>query len=428
MRYRGGVPYRSDEARSRIEHVAATGNLRGLPELLPFLPPHAHPLGDQAAAAVDKLLRAASPRDLARLDGWFRSERARFPEAPDFHNLVIGGHAWDPHRHRGVTALATFHWDGRVRDSAVASIAELDDAYTIPVLLVRLNDWVDAVHDRAHAALATRVETTFAEAWASALPLLDRLDTAARRSAVIAHLRKRVDAMLVSPPARAALLAAAANAHDVMVRRAAFMRARLVEDPDVRALVVRAAGGGDPVTATWACKALFGTAAQPGPADVAMSLSLFKTQRSGALRAMSLEAAIRTGGAEASPTLREAIHDDLSVVREVARFALTKLEQWKPADFAAAYKARLASSAARATAGSAEGLAEVASTDELDVLRSLVEHENARFRAAGWVGIGRVDPSPKISDFERALADPSREVRRAVRPYARRLMGKGVAL
>ncbi len=130
---------------------------------------------------------------------------------------------------------------------------------------------------------------------------------------------------------------------------------------------------------------------------------------------------------EVASTLREAIHDDARAVRELARFALTKREGFTALDFVSLYKRRLAASTG-STPGRAEGLAEVATANDLDVLRRLVEHENGRIRAAGWVGIGRADPAPQISDVETALCDRSRVVRSAVLPHARRLMRKGVTL
>jgi len=39
--------------------------------------------------AVDRLLRAASPLELASLDVWFRSASWTHPVAPDFQNIVV---------------------------------------------------------------------------------------------------------------------------------------------------------------------------------------------------------------------------------------------------------------------------------------------------------------------------------------------------
>src|SRR5580693_10062456 len=119
------APYRTHETRAIIQHLGAAANLRGVPELLPYLPPHTHDLGEDAANALDTIMRTATPLALASFDAWFRSDRAiYFPSAlpPDFRNIVIGSPSWDPEKYRAVVALATFHENGRTRETALEMI------------------------------------------------------------------------------------------------------------------------------------------------------------------------------------------------------------------------------------------------------------------------------------------------------------------
>ena len=123
------------------------------------------------------------------------------------------------------------------------------------------------------------------------------------------------------------------------------------------------------------------------------------------------------------PVLERSLLDPASSVRALARHELRRLTG-RGTDFAAHYRSMLRSRSGRDRATALEGLAEVATPEDVPAFREFVRHPSRRMRAAAVVGLGRCDPSGHLRELAAALADPSRKVRRAALPYARMYLGR----
>jgi hypothetical protein len=102
-----------------------------------------------------------------------------------------------------MAALATSAKNGYVRESAVKVLAGIRTGTELPFLLLRLNDWVHAVQQRAATAVRGRIEADYAVHFARQLELLYKLEGARRNSLV--EILSSVRALLSSPAGRPAL-------------------------------------------------------------------------------------------------------------------------------------------------------------------------------------------------------------------------------
>src|SRR5262245_19583980 len=126
-------PYRTipdrtaDDPERQILRIRAAGDVAGLVELLPFLPPEAHRLGPQAALAATAVLEQTRPERVAWFEQLRRTAWPSVDAAPAWTAMrplpLLGLTARWPRAWRGVVALASLHGSGFVREDAVRTLA-----------------------------------------------------------------------------------------------------------------------------------------------------------------------------------------------------------------------------------------------------------------------------------------------------------------
>lgn len=153
----------------------------------------------ESCEPLRKILANASGHGLLRLDS---ACRGRIPavwrkEWTDFDPVGFcadgtgaDGKVWG-------YALASFHANGYLREKAVAGLASIESGEEIPFLLIRLDDWVDEVRERAESAIAARLDSPRLEAanrFMRSVPILRRLRAAERRShaALLDRIGRRI--------------------------------------------------------------------------------------------------------------------------------------------------------------------------------------------------------------------------------------------
>jgi HEAT repeat protein len=416
-----GRPPEEEEQRARVALIADDGDVRSLVELLPFLPPEAHRLGPEAARAAASVLGRCSPLQLAWFDQWYRGGwLPKGSPAPTWKDVRLGTLSW-ARQFRGVVALASFHGNGFVRELAVRLLSDFDDGFELPYLLIRTNDWVPKVRIAAATAALQRVGPSYTEHWLRCLGLLDRLRMAGRRERDCALYVHRVEALLLHADARTHLESALSTG-DLAVRRAALRLAFLLPGGERRRLLTIATRDADPLVASEAAKDLLANAPTDGSSSVVAELL---HHRFGRIRGRALAAALEQQVPSASDWLERAIFDNARCVREVGRHELSKLENGHR-DFAAMYRKRMSESLGRDRTVALEGLAEVGTRDDVDLLLRFLHDPNARVRAAAIAGIGRCAGEAHHDALEAALRDRSSMVRRAVTPFANLCLGRAV--
>ncbi len=388
------------------------GSMRDVEALLPFLPPRSHERGAEAVRAVEGILARSTPADLEHFEATHRRLTWSDPWRA-WTDLHV-----DAALPRSLLAIASFHSDGFVRERSVALLALQTDGFELPFLLIRCNDWVERVHEVALAAAAARVQSDYAAHWLRCAALLDPERDIRRRQDALAGVRARVLRLLAEPPHHGVVEAAAVSG-DAAAARMALELARALPDVRAQPLLLAATRNANGGVARVAARTLLGRSPRELLAPFAEA-AMADARRP--LRVVGVEAWAKLPPSVAEPRLRAALLDSARVVREQARYELPRCTG-VPFDAKAFYRAALAEAGRPAL----EGLAEVGDASDLPLFRHLLEAPRAAVRAAAVMGIGRNFESEDHPRIGAALRDRSQLVRRAARPYARRLWGRGQA-
>lgn len=174
------------------------------------------------------------------LDRWLKLERE-----PD---------AWLAFRERCVDS------NGRRREAALRQLAQLPAEFhgrALPLVLVRLNDWVPQVRRAAIDALSLLLRDDLEPAWIEALPAVVRLMTGSRWTGDGSVVRDDIEQFLLSVPSRRIALLASASSLGPAVRRwlvwQSWHHGTAEERKDA---LVQALAGSDVRMALQACAAL----------------------------------------------------------------------------------------------------------------------------------------------------------------------------
>lgn len=403
---------------THIEQLGAHGKLRGVVELLPFLPPTTvAAYGARAAMALTAIVSRASerPNEVAEFDQWFRESTYAVPYWPIWDHLRAKPLAPWLAQFPAILAIATCSPSGYVREQAVVQLAQTAvDGSELPFLLLRLNDWVAPVRFVAARAIQARIVPTYARAWVQNLGLLARIRAGGRSDH--SWIARPIEALLQAETSRSAL-EAGLSAAATDVRRASVRIAAQAVAEDLLRIALRDT---DPVTSRMAsaalCKVLKGRPLQ----------DVLDVMRKGnaAARVLALETTCDHFPHRAEQELRAGLLDAATQVREVARFRWSK-ENLGALDFAAFYRAEMNATAGDSFVTALRGLAEVGALDDAPVFRAFAKDPRARVREAAILGLGRVDGSRHIDLIEQALHDSNLRVVKAAHRYARVCLGKG---
>ena len=121
------------------------------------------------AAEIAACLRHLNAKELFALN--LRARKALAPQSPDavrpMTERVPPTVAWV------VAAVLSFHKDGFVRERAVAQLSTYEPRDVLGFLLLRLNDWVGPIRERARAAISDMLKPRHARAFVDMLQMLE---------------------------------------------------------------------------------------------------------------------------------------------------------------------------------------------------------------------------------------------------------------
>jgi HEAT repeat protein len=361
----------------------------------------------RAAGGLDALLRVASPRAVVYLEGVYRGRRRSLAPVlgTDVDTLLadVGRHA------AAVAALLTFDRSGYLREAGVRRLAGSDELFVLPFLLLRLNDPVEQVRDRATAAIGQRLGAGHASLLVQLLPLIEGLSVRRRAGRIV---RAIGDLLVSGDPAGRAALWAGARGDDVAVRASCL---RLLAAVDPAGAVEHAIRTGDPVLRHWA--AGVATAAGFDPAAQRRLLPLLESDPNPGIRWRALRARTRHPGAQ--PHLCRGLLDPDARVRYLARVGLRALGHTGSAEL---YRDTLANADAGpdALVGALAGLADMGTRADAARLSAFLDHPSARVRGEAWRALATLDPDAFHGRADQLRADPSGKVRRHLRVYQAR--------
>ena len=303
-------------------------------------------------------------------------------------------------------AVVSFHARGQVRESAVRALDKTQTGNELPFLIVRLNDWVDVVAERARDAVSRRMDQAWAREWARNLPLVQRLSSAKRRDHsefvghVYAALRKLpngevLDEMLSSEDQNARRLAfrLAREGATGVERVALVRRAFREEDAVIRFEALRnACESFDDETLAPIVDAAVGDAFMP-------------------IRRRAIEASIGRYPERAASLARYALLDGNPAVREVGRRAIAQREP--TTNVAQFYREQLGAGSVSELVPAIAGLGETGQASDAELVAPFAADTRPKVRREAIRSLGRLDALANASTITLALTDSSAKVVRA---------------
>lgn len=408
-----------DNLAPRLAQVGASGEPAALGLLLPYLQASPPSLAFAARDAAGQLLDAVPHEEFGWLEQELRlrsrrGEYYRLDDAPDWSGLTpeaLRRLRQEP----GGTALvrvASFHANGFVREAAVYALDRDESGGELRYLLLRLNDWVQAIHHAARNAIERRLTPEYVPHFLGNIALCRRLGEQRRNP--LRPLYEAIEQLLRSPAAAPARLHAE-QSPDRHVRRAAFLlsaESPVTDDASLRALLLRALASDDLWLRIWATRTartrLYGPALRE-------ALGQARGDRSVPVRREAL-----LGFVEEFPELRKSLLDPSASLREMVHYYLRKKANL---DLAAIYRQELEPPEAspEAVPGSATklatalaGLGETGAAADADLVELFTIDDRPRVQRAALTALARLAPESSRPTLAAALGSPYPSVCRAV--------------
>jgi HEAT repeat protein len=353
----------------------------------------------RAAGRIDALLRVASPRAVVFLEGGYRGRRRSL--APML-GADVGALSADFGRHAAaVAALLSFDRSGYLREAGVRWLADCDELFVLPFLLLRLNDPVDPVRESATAAVARRLGVGHATLLVQLLPLIEGLGARRRAGPMVGTIG---ELLLSGDQAGRDALWAGARGEDPTVRASCL---HLLATVDPAGAVTHAVDTGDPVLRHWAARVA--TAAGLDATVQRRLLPLLETDPNPRIRWRALRA--RTRHPDSEPSLRRALLDPDARVRYLARASLRTLGHTGSAEL---YRATLTDpdTSPATLVGALAGLADMGTRADAARLFAYLNHPHVRVRGESWRALATLNPDTFNARIDQLRADPSSKVRR----------------
>lgn len=404
---RPSVSWLIAESESRLLAVLAELEATGSPLVGALLSPgligRSRAVVERGLAVQTALLERASPQDVIGLvesaqrdlvERAFDEHRRWFSLTPAaLRDLAAASPA-----SLGLLVLASSHHSGWVREAAVRALNGTQALLTFPVLVERLNDWVDAVRKAARNALRAYLDAKHAPTLIAHLDALVALERRSRDH----HLPflDQVAMVLKDEEARPALIAGIGDSRKTVRRRCWTMLAQV--DPNGVARVRSGLCGNDPWIAARAAEEVRDAG---DAAHVSALLSDMASSQFPGVRRLAIEIIVRRDGA--SMDLTPWLVDRAASVREWARFYLSRHD----AGFNVLGHYRQLCEASNPPFGAVAGLAEMAVEADLDRLMVFVHDKRARIRLLALRAMARLAADEIVDPFITALDDRNAAVR-----------------
>jgi hypothetical protein len=375
-------------------------------DLLPIVFAANNRLAQEAARAIHHLVGQISPQDLTRFSDSTRSEWYRtgpwrsswFEIKPDDLSKLA------EFRTESVSllGLASLHNSGYVRERAVELLASRESGAELRFLLLRLNDWVSNVRDRAHEAVSARLIPENAPLFAQNLSLVIGLQrtSRARHEEVINGVKR-----ILAAPQNRVVLHDIIGASDRAERRFGYQLLLKHTDGGTSEVILSAMEDRDAVIRQWAlqeCSQLLETS------HIGAILALGLRDSVARVRSLALSLAHRQLPELAVEFARTALVDTSGTVREQARFIL---KATTPDGFADRYRQILSGApSSRVMIGAILGLGETGTAGDSGILRTFLAYSQPRIRRAALGALNKLAGSDSIDVFLRAVHDPSPQV------------------
>ncbi len=274
---------------------------------------------DEAEAALHAWYREASGREIMDVAAAARTsfKNGVWPGYVPLNEPLAPSRLVEAsHKHRdAVAAILSMHRSGYVRELALAHLEHAKAPRVVPFLLLRADDIVPALRERAEKAIEVRLRPDLADTFARCLGIVEMLRGRSRGGG--GPLVRHVQDFLAQPECREGL-ALACSDEDAVVRRAAFAL-RLRGEPAVHVLA-SALADRDTHIRHWAARTAISRVTTDE--DKRALVPLLAASRSAWTRSLALRA--REHFDRSDDFLEEALLDHHEAVRYLAMTLLRK--------------------------------------------------------------------------------------------------------
>ena len=392
----------------RTEHDLAVLNelnAAAEPRMIPLLLEATFGNSDEVSRAAAGIIDAAFARTPVRALSHLEEEcrRISWYSSPGWHSLrpveLSGFHGAGPAR-VGVAGVASFHHNGYVREAAVAWLGTLD-ARALPFLVLRLNDWVPQVAERALAAVQAGLVDVHADALIDCLPLLPALERSTRRDHAV--VIEGVYTVLRDPAQREAL-ARGRRSPDRLIRRLCF---RLARESAGAAIVDLFRESHEDPDAALRLAAITDTVGRAGVHELETVMVAASTDAFPPVRRVALDAvATHLDATLARPLLERGLLDRSRSVRDVCRYHLARLHV--PVDVIGYYLDALRRPLRPRTLATAlAGLRETGKPEHVSTALGFLGHDRPVVRRAALRTIAALDTTRHLDRLVAMLDDAS---------------------
>ena len=388
-------------AASILTELGTTGEVGLLPELIVFALHSNRTVRTAAHRALTSLLSGVPSDRWPELDVWMREALTHWGRWDEAWSKLSANAvpALADGNSIGPLAVAAMHANGRVREAAIHVLATRVDGAELPILLVRLNDWVAPIRDLARRCVAARMRVEYAAHLLSHLSLVLRVERSQRGE----HewLLEAV-ARLLNGPESAGVLQAGLDSRDRTIRRACLRFAAVGNASGAAVALELALCDSDPMCRLWAAKQLRERA---DGASVSTLHAKLCHDPFMPVRREVLAALVKREPEAARDALRQALLDRHSSMRELARYHLR--DHLDTAEF---YRVALVGATGATLGAAIRGLGESGAASDAAVVERFVESPEIRIRRAAIAAIGHLAPKVHGGVLLRGLADASPSV------------------
>lgn len=372
---------------SRLRTIGDSGEAYAIPDLLSYAFAPNRDVRAEARSAIRRLFERLPLDQLPALDEALRTAWAHVEDwyglkptvkklkGRDIDDLILLG-------------LMSAHRSGYVRAEVIHSLGRDASGTTIPFLLLRLVDWVEAVRRAADLELIDKLQPQYGNMFVRCLGLLERLSEHTRFRPAYREWVKE----LLKRPACAEQVTAGLDSNQRVVRRACYLIAASNPALNVKSVLGRALVESDVAIRRWG----FASGPTLSPGD-----EIDWTRRAAhdaypPIRQEAFDSLARTE--VSSGEMSKFLFDRCTGIRRACqalcmeRFGIAPVE---------VYREALAGGNSKRTEIAVRGLAETGSCDEGRRLLELLNHRSSRVRSAAVHGLGVL----KVEQIEKKLLE-----------------------
>jgi HEAT repeat protein len=360
--------------------------------VLPLLDVISHPDPEFRTTVVATVNDLASFIPVEILPGY--EDRLRWADCEEnsWRNLTVAWVAKQEWPER-VTALFSMHPNGYIREEALRKLApSVESTDSLPFLLLRLNDWVPSIRERAKELVSKMLSKQNTRDWMPVLGLATQLQSRSR----VDHrwLEDAIASMFLRPASRSSLFEAARSKSRMIASWAVDIASKLPES-DYHEFMRIAFENQHPAVRLQAAKAIRDSSAFAGREQLLASMAV---DRFPPIRKEALYAVLKDTPERRLQFLRRSLLDRGESMRHAARFYLKEtLEPSDPSrDFRAFYLAALTQCEASHRATAIAGVGQCGTREDADRLLPFVADPSPRIASEALKAIAHLDRDRRI--------------------------------